>query len=84
MLLARARRNPHEARDSWAVPRSGRRRRQHSGVGLIDEISIRLVTVLFGGGTLMFEHLGGEHIRLESAAVIETTQATHLRFRIVK
>jgi dihydrofolate reductase len=52
--------------------------------GLIDEISIHLVPVLFGGGTRMFEHLGGEHIRLETAGVIETPQATHLRYRIVK
>jgi dihydrofolate reductase len=52
--------------------------------GLIDEISIHLVPVLFGGGTRMFEHLGSEHIQLETAGVIETPTATHLRFRIVK
>jgi dihydrofolate reductase len=52
--------------------------------GLVDEISIHLVPVLLGGGTRMFEHLGGEHIRLENAGVIETPEATHLRFRIVK
>jgi dihydrofolate reductase len=52
--------------------------------GLIDEISIHLVPVLFGGGTRMFEHLGGEHLRLATAGVIETSEATHLRFRIVK
>jgi hypothetical protein len=32
----------------------------------------------------MFEHLGGEHIRLENAGVIETPEATHLRFRVVE
>ena len=52
--------------------------------GLIDEISIHLVPVLFGGGTRMFEHLGSEHIQLETAGVIETPTATNLRFRIVK
>ena len=52
--------------------------------GLVDEISIHLVPVLFGGGTRMFEHLGGEHIQLETVEVIETPAATHLRFRIVK
>jgi dihydrofolate reductase len=51
---------------------------------LVDEISIHLVPVLFGGGTRMFEHLGGEHIRLETTGLIETPEATHLRFRIVK
>jgi dihydrofolate reductase len=57
---------------------------QYIRVGLVDEISIHLVPVLFGGGTRMFEHLGGEHIQLESAGVIETPEATHLRFRVVE
>jgi dihydrofolate reductase len=57
---------------------------QYIGAGLVDEISIHLVPVLLGGGTRMFEHLGGEHIQLESAGVIETPEATHLRFRVVE
>ena len=51
--------------------------------GLVDEISIHLVPVLFGSGTRMFEHLGKEHIQLETTGVIETPEATHLRFRVV-
>lgn len=57
---------------------------QYIKAGLIDEISIHLVPVLLGSGTRMFEHLGGEHIQLDTAGVIETPLATHLRFRIVK
>jgi dihydrofolate reductase len=57
---------------------------QYIRVGLIDEISIHLVPVLFGSGTQMFEHLGSEHIQLETAGVIETPEATHLRFRVVE
>jgi dihydrofolate reductase len=57
---------------------------QYIGAGLVDEISIHLVPVLLGGGTRMFEHLGGEHIQLESTGVIETPEATHLRFRVVE
>jgi dihydrofolate reductase len=57
---------------------------QYIRAGLIDEISIHLVPVLLGSGTRMFDHLGGEHIQLETAGVIETPLATHLRFRIVK
>jgi dihydrofolate reductase len=57
---------------------------QYIGAGLVDEISIHLVPELLGGGTRMFEHLGGEHIQLESAGVIETPEATHLRFRVVE
>jgi dihydrofolate reductase len=58
--------------------------RQYIAAGLVDEISIHLVPVLFGGGTRLFEELGGEHIRLETAEVVETANATHLRFRVVK
>lgn len=52
--------------------------------GLIDEIQIHLVPVLFGRGMRLFEHLGNEHIQLETTEVIETAEATHLRFLIVK
>jgi dihydrofolate reductase len=57
---------------------------QYIAAELVDEISIHLVPVLFGGGTRMFENLGGEHIRLETPEVIETPTATHLLFRVVK
>jgi dihydrofolate reductase len=57
---------------------------QYIRAGLIDEISLHLVPVLWGGGTRLFEHLGGEHIQLESAGVIEQPAATHLRFRVVE
>jgi hypothetical protein len=32
----------------------------------------------------MFENLGGQHIQLEHAELIQTAAATHLRFRIAK
>jgi dihydrofolate reductase len=57
---------------------------QYIRAGLVDEISIHFVPVLFGGGTRMFEHLGSEHNQLETAGVIETPAATHLRFRVVE
>jgi dihydrofolate reductase len=52
--------------------------------GLIDEISLHLVPVLFGSGTRLFEGLGSEHISLEIIEVIQTAEAIHLRFRVVK
>lgn len=58
--------------------------RQLLELGLIDEISIHLVPVLFGSGTRLFEHLDGEHVPLETAEVIETDDAIHMRFRVVK
>lgn len=57
---------------------------QYIAAGLVDEIMIHLVPVLFGSGTRLFEHLGGEHIQLAVAEVIETPLAVHLRFRVVK
>jgi dihydrofolate reductase len=53
-------------------------------LGLIDEVSIHLVPVLFGSGTRLFEGLDSEHIPLETVEVIETAEAIHLRFRVVK
>lgn len=52
--------------------------------GLIDEISIHLVPVLFGSGIRLFEHSNGEQVPLETIEVIETAEAIHLRFRVVK
>ena len=53
-------------------------------LGLIDEISIHLVPVLFGSGTRLFEGLDSEHISLEIIEVIQTAEAIHMRFRVVK
>jgi dihydrofolate reductase len=58
--------------------------RQYLRAGLVDELSIHLVPVLFGSGTRMFEHLGDQHLQLEHAGVTQTAAATHLRYRILK
>lgn len=52
--------------------------------GLLDEISIHLVPVLFGSGLRLFEDRSGKPILLETTEVIETKEAIHLRFRVVK
>jgi dihydrofolate reductase len=54
--------------------------RQFLRAGLVDELSIHLVPVLFGSGTRMFD----QHLQLENAGAIQTAAATHLRFRIAK
>ena len=51
--------------------------------GLLDEIQIHLAPALLGSGTRLFEHLGGQ-FRLERTDVIETPNATHLRFRVIR
>jgi dihydrofolate reductase len=53
--------------------------------GLVDEVSIHLVPVLFGSGTPLFgESWIEQHVRLEPPVVVGTDAATHLRFRVVK
>jgi dihydrofolate reductase len=57
---------------------------QYLRAGPVDELSIHLIPVLFGGGTRMFDHLGSEHIQLEHLGSVQTAAATHLRYRIVR
>jgi dihydrofolate reductase len=53
--------------------------------GLVDEIVVNLVPVLFGSGLRMFDNIvGKEHIQLEGADVLQTPTATHLTYRVVK
>jgi dihydrofolate reductase len=52
--------------------------------GLVDEIFIHLVPVLFGAGARLIDDLGGKQVQLETIEVIETKEATHLRYRVVK
>lgn len=49
-----------------------------------DLLSIHLVPVLLGDGIRMFEDHGDGHIELESVEVIESSHATHFRFRVRK
>jgi len=59
--------------------------RQYLHDGLVDEISIHLVPVLFGSGTPLFGDAWiDQHARLEGSDVIATDAATHLRYRVVK
>ena len=57
--------------------------RQYIAAGLVDEIQIHLVPVLFGGGTRMFDDSLSDHVDLEPVEVIETPVAIHQRFRVV-
>jgi dihydrofolate reductase len=57
---------------------------QYLAAGLVDEISLHLVPVLFGAGTRMFERMGERHVRLEPISVLNTPAAIHARYRIVR
>ena len=52
--------------------------------GLLDEMRIHLVHVLFGGGVRLFDHLGTEQNELERTKVIDSPGVTHLIFRVAK
>jgi dihydrofolate reductase len=57
---------------------------QYLKAGLLDDIQLHLVPVLFGGGTRLFDHLGNEHRKLEPVRVLETPSVTHLRYRVLE
>ena len=51
--------------------------------GLLDEIQIHLIPVLLGRGRRLFDLLPSE-IELEIVEVIDTPEATHLRYRVIR
>ena len=51
--------------------------------GLVDELRISLVPVLFGAGISMFAGLEDRHIELEPLEVIATS-TIHMRFKVVR
>ncbi|MQA81610.1 MAG: riboflavin biosynthesis protein RibD [Streptosporangiales bacterium] len=51
--------------------------------GLLDEIQVSLAPVLLDSGTRLFEHLGGQ-FQLECTKAIDSPNATHLRFRVIR
>ena len=59
--------------------------RQFLAAGLVDALSIHLVPIMFGRGKRLFEGLPGEQqMQLEPLSTIQTPNATHLMFRIVR
>ena len=49
--------------------------------GMLDEVQIHLIPVLFGGGRRLFETLPSR-VELEIVRVIDTPEATHIRYRV--
>ena len=52
--------------------------------GLVDEIHIGIVPVLFGEGLRFFEPLANEQVKLERTRVFESPTRTDLWFRVAK
>ncbi len=51
--------------------------------GVVDEIAIHLVPVLFGAGVRTFADMG-KHVTLEIVDQVAGSHATHLRYRVVR
>jgi dihydrofolate reductase len=49
--------------------------------GVLDELQIHQIPVLFGGGQPLFEQLPAR-VELEIVRVIDTPEATHIRYRV--
>ncbi len=67
---------------SWvAQVRGGYVAQRALEAGVLDEVQIHQVPVLLGGGRRLFDVLPSE-IELEIVGVIDTPQATHIRYRV--
>jgi dihydrofolate reductase len=58
--------------------------RQYLKAGLLDEMQIDLIPIVFGDGVRLFEGLDPEEIELRKTSSIDTPAATHFRFEVVK
>lgn len=56
---------------------------QFLAAGLIEEVQLHIAPVIFGGGLRLFES-PGPLVRLERIRAVESTHATHVRFRVKK
>ena len=50
--------------------------------GVLDELELHVIPVLFGQGRRLFDNLDPEHIELERTRVLEGDGATHLHYRV--
>ncbi|MBM7790968.1 dihydrofolate reductase family protein [Tenggerimyces flavus] len=50
--------------------------------GVLDELEIHQIPILLGAGRRLFENLGTDPIDLEVVRVIDTPEATHIRYRV--
>ncbi|MFC4944608.1 dihydrofolate reductase family protein [Pseudonocardia sp. GCM10023141] len=69
------------AGDRDVVVLGGYTAQQALAAGVLDELQIHQIPVLFGSGRRLFDVLP-ERVELEIARVIDTPDATHLRYRV--
>jgi dihydrofolate reductase len=52
--------------------------------GVLDEVMVIVTPVMLGDGTRLFEHPGGETVRLEQLSVTHTKRVTNLWYRLIE
>jgi dihydrofolate reductase len=57
---------------------------EYLAAGLLDEIELKLVPVLLGGGARLFDDLGDLDVRLEQVRAVEAPGVTHLKYRVAR
>jgi dihydrofolate reductase len=55
---------------------------QYLRAGLVDELHISLVPLIFGGGIRLFDNLSGDAMNLETLAVVEGEGVTHIKYKL--
>jgi dihydrofolate reductase len=70
------------AGDQNVVIASANVTQQALDLGLIDEVCVSLVPVLFGEGISYFSELKGGHQLLEDPVVVQGKRALHLRYQV--
>jgi dihydrofolate reductase len=84
-LEAAVRDAKHAARDKNVLVHGAGIAQRALTSGLLDELEIHLVPVMFGAGRRLFEDLGAHQRELERIRVLEGEGGvTHLRYRVVR
>jgi dihydrofolate reductase len=52
--------------------------------GLVDELYLHIAPILLGAGVRLFEHLGDAPIQLKRIRSVETEEAMHVRYEVVR
>jgi len=52
--------------------------------GLLDELELQVVSVVFGDGARRFDNLGDAEVQLEQVGAVEASGVTHLKYGSVK
>jgi dihydrofolate reductase len=57
---------------------------QFLAAGLVDELQVHVAPALVGRGKRLFEHVGDDLPGLEQVRVLESSNATHIRYRLTR